>query len=118
MTFHNLYEFLSDLGQNNTKEWMNANRKRYEEVRDFYISWLNAMDAELSKVDPDYTHTTGKQAINRINNNLMYNPNKPIIKTILVQDLIKNPNNVIFTSIWEPVKVLLPVAFTSQNLPF
>ncbi|HEA29434.1 MAG TPA: DUF2461 domain-containing protein [Leeuwenhoekiella sp.] len=80
MTFHNLYAFLRDLGQNNTKEWMDANRKRYEEVRDFYISWLNAMDLKLAKVDPAYTHTTGKQAINRINNNLMYHPNKPIYK--------------------------------------
>jgi uncharacterized protein (TIGR02453 family) len=80
MTFHNLYTFLRDLGQNNNKEWMNANRKRYEEVRDSYISWLNTMDGKLSKVDPDYTHTTGKQAINRINNNLMYHPNKPIYK--------------------------------------
>jgi uncharacterized protein (TIGR02453 family) len=80
MTFHTLYEFLSDLGQNNTKEWMDANRKHYEEVRDFYISWLNAMDIKLSKVDPGYTHTTGRQAINRINNNLMYHPNKPIYK--------------------------------------
>lgn len=80
MTFHNLYAFLRELEQNNTKEWMDANRKRYEEVRDFYISWLNAMDLKLAKVDPDYTHTTGKQAINRINNNLMYHPNKPIYK--------------------------------------
>lgn len=38
------------------------------------------MDLKLAKVDPDYTHTTGKQAINRINNNLMYHPNKPIYK--------------------------------------
>ena len=80
MTFHDLYQFLRDLGNNNSKEWMDDNRKRYENVRDFYISWLNEMDIKLAKIDSDYTHTTGKQAINRINNNLMYHPNKPIYK--------------------------------------
>jgi len=80
MTFRDLYAFLRDLGSNNSKEWMDDHRKRYEEVRDFYISWLNTMDLKLAKIDPDYSPTTGKQAINRINNNLMYHPNKPIYK--------------------------------------
>lgn len=80
MDFEKLYAFLKELQQNNSKEWMDANRKRYEEVRDSYISWLNTMDLKLAKIDPDYSSTTGKQAINRINNNLMYHPHKPIYK--------------------------------------
>ena len=59
---------------------MDENRNYYYEVRDFYIDWLNKMDLKLAEIDPDYTHTTGKQAINRINNNLLYHPNKPIYK--------------------------------------
>ena len=80
MGFRKLFEFLRDLEQNNSKAWMDEHRSRYEEVRDFYISWLNEMDIKLAKVDPDYSPTTGKQAINRINNNLMFHPNKPIYK--------------------------------------
>lgn len=80
MSFKQLFNFLRDLERNNTKSWMDEHRDRYEEVRDFYIAWLNQMDIKLTKVDPNYSNTTGKQAINRINNNLMYHPHKPIYK--------------------------------------
>lgn len=80
MSFYKLYDFLRDLQKNNDKEWMHAHRERYEEVRDFYIEWLSEMDAKLAEIDSDYTHTTGKKAINRINNNLLYHPNKPVYK--------------------------------------
>lgn len=59
---------------------MDENRNYYFEVRDFYIDWLNKMDIKLAAIDPNYTPTTGKQAINRINNNLLYHPNKPTYK--------------------------------------
>ena len=80
MSFYKLYTFLRELQQNNSKEWMDENRNYYFEVRNFYIDWLNKMDIKLAAIDPNYTPTTGKQAINRINNNLLYHPNKPIYK--------------------------------------
>lgn len=92
MGFYKLYDFLRDLQQNNSKEWMDANRKRYQEVRDWYISWLNEMDVLLGQVDSGYFATTGKKAINRINNNLMYHPEKPIYKDHFGAGLDKAPN--------------------------
>lgn len=80
MSFKNLYQFLSKLQKNNSKEWMDANRKEYHAVRDFYIAWLDAMNEKLAAIDPDYFNTPGKKAINRINNNLMFHPNKPVYK--------------------------------------
>ncbi|MDR5589612.1 DUF2461 domain-containing protein [Christiangramia sp. SM2212] len=80
MSFNKLFSFLRELNKNNHKEWMDSHRKEYHEVRDFYIDWLNQMDIKLSKVDPDYSPTTGKQALNRINNNLLFHPNKPVYK--------------------------------------
>lgn len=80
MSFQNLYQFLEELNLNNSKEWMDVNRKNYHAVRDWYISWLENMSLKLSKVDKYYTPTTGKKAINRINNNLMFYPNKPTYK--------------------------------------
>lgn len=80
MGFKDLFEFLRELNRNNNKEWMDEHRKEYHAVRDFYINWLNELDIKLSKIDPDYSPTTGKQAINRINNNLMFHPGKPIYK--------------------------------------
>ncbi|MCH4821667.1 DUF2461 domain-containing protein [Gramella lutea] len=80
MSFNKLFQFLRNLNKNNHKEWMDEHRKQYHEVRDFYIKWLNEMDIKLAAVDPDYSPTTGKQAINRINNNLLFHPDKPIYK--------------------------------------
>jgi len=80
MSFYKLYDFLRDLNKNNNKEWMDQNRSRYHEVRDWYIAWLNELDKELAEVDKEYTPTEGRKAINRINNNLLYHPNKPVYK--------------------------------------
>lgn len=80
MSFHKLFDFLRTLQKNNSKEWMDANRKQYEEVRDWYISWLEDLDKDLAEIDENYHETPGKKAINRINNNLLYHPNKPVYK--------------------------------------
>lgn len=80
MSFYKLFDFLRELNKNNNKEWMDAHRKEYHEIRDFYIEWLNQMDIKLAQIDPDYSPTTGKQAINRINNNLLFHPDKPVYK--------------------------------------
>ncbi|PVW14201.1 DUF2461 domain-containing protein [Marixanthomonas spongiae] len=80
MNFKRLYQFLRKLQKNNNKTWMDNHRDEYHDVRDDLIEWFNQMDIKLAAVDPHYSPTTGKQAINRINNNLMYHPNKPIYK--------------------------------------
>ncbi|MDC8003354.1 DUF2461 domain-containing protein [Aureisphaera galaxeae] len=80
MGFSQLFDFLDRLQKNNTKEWMDANRKEYHVVRDFFIAWLDDLNTRLAAIDDDYFDTPGKKAINRINNNLMFFPNKPIYK--------------------------------------
>lgn len=80
MNFSKLFDFLRALQKNNSKEWMDANRKEYVDVRDFYIAWLQSMNNTLATLDAHYFDTPGKKAINRINNNLLYHPNKPTYK--------------------------------------
>lgn len=80
MDWKELFDFLNELQENNNKEWMDENRKRYKKVRDSFIKWLETIDLKLAKVDPNYTHTDARKALNRINNNLLYHPNKPIYK--------------------------------------
>jgi len=80
MHFKDLIEFLKELSANNTKEWMDANRKWYHQVRNAHIAWLDKINGALAAVDNDYYDTPGKKGINRINNNLMFHPNKPIYK--------------------------------------
>ena len=59
---------------------MDDHRKEYEERRNWYIGWLDQMNIKLAEIDKDYYDTPGKKAINRINNNLLYHPNKPTYK--------------------------------------
>lgn len=91
MDFNALFSFLEQLTKNNSKEWMDEHRNQYEKVRDAYIEWLNAMDMKLAEIDDDYYPTTGKKAINRINNNLLYHPNKPTYKDHFGAGLDKRP---------------------------
>lgn len=96
MNFVNLFRFLRTLEQNNSKEWMDANRKWYYEVREAYISWLDSLNLEIAAFDDAYYDTPGKKGINRINNNLMFHPNKPIYKDHFGAGLDKAPNTADF----------------------
>ncbi len=80
MDFEALLQFLEELQNNNHKEWMDANRKRYHSVRNSFIKWLDELDSKLVTIDPNYFPTPGKKGINRINNNLLFHPNKPVYK--------------------------------------
>ena len=60
MSFSHLYDFLERLQQNNHKAWMDANRKEYHAVRDFFVKWLDEMNDRLAAIDPDYFDTPGK----------------------------------------------------------
>lgn len=71
---------------------MDANRKWYHSVRDEYIAWLDEMNATLMVTHEDYYDTPGKKGINRINNNLMFHPNKPIYKDHFGAGFDKRPN--------------------------
>jgi uncharacterized protein (TIGR02453 family) len=80
MGFLQLFDFLARLQQNNHKKWMDANRKEYHQVRDFFIAWLDTINNELVNIDDHYFNTPGKKAINRINNNLMFHPDRSVYK--------------------------------------
>lgn len=81
MDFNALFQFLHDLQANNHKEWMDANRKQYHSIRNSFIQWLDELDTRLAEIDPGYFPTSGKKGINRINNNLLFHPNKPVYKS-------------------------------------
>ena len=96
MSFKNQIEFLKELQKNNNKEWMDLNRKWYKDVRDEFIVWLNSMNSRLSAIDNEYYDTPGKKGINRINNNLMFHPNKPVYKDHFGAGFDKKPKTADF----------------------
>ncbi|MEM9648731.1 MAG: DUF2461 domain-containing protein [Bacteroidota bacterium] len=96
MDFIALFDFLEQLQKNNNKEWMDANRKWYKSLRAQFIDWLDDLDYTLAELDEEYYPTPGKKGINRINNNLMFHPHKPIYKDHFGAGLDKAPNSADF----------------------
>ena len=91
MDFKELLSFLRDLDRNNSKEWMDRHRKSYHYLRDAFIRWLDGLDAKLAIIDPDYYPTPGRRGINRINNNLLFHPDRPVYKDHFGAGLDKAP---------------------------
>ncbi|WP_420400160.1 DUF2461 domain-containing protein [Flagellimonas sp.] len=96
MDFSELFDFLTQLQKNNSKEWMDANRKWYRTLRNEFVVWLDDLDLTMSHLHDDYYPTPGKKGINRINNNLMFHPHKPIYKDHFGAGLDKAPNTADF----------------------
>lgn len=96
MNFHDLFAFLTELQKNNTKEWMDRNRGWYKSLRSDFIRWLDDLDMTMAELDDDYYPTPGKKGINRINNNLMFHPHKPVYKDHFGAGLDKAPNSADF----------------------
>jgi uncharacterized protein (TIGR02453 family) len=75
-----IFEFLEDLNRNNSKEWMDANRKRYEEAKTIIQDVFDPILEALKEIDPRIIQPNARKSINRINNNLMFHPDRPIYK--------------------------------------
>ncbi len=75
-----IFRFLRDLRTNNSKEWMDENRDRYETAKEYWIDQCQSILNTLAEHDSKYGKITPKSTIGKINNNLMYHPEKPTYK--------------------------------------
>ena len=74
-------DFLKDLRQHNSKEWMDAHRARYTQAKTAWLAEVEKILDFLKNQDP--AHFGGfeaKNCISRINNNRMYRPDLPPYK--------------------------------------
>ncbi|MEM0933659.1 MAG: DUF2461 domain-containing protein [Bacteroidota bacterium] len=75
-----ILEFLKDLTQNNNKEWMEANKNRYQTAKRYWLEEVEDILSALSEHDEHFTMFEPKDTVMRINNNRMFNPDLPIYK--------------------------------------
>lgn len=73
--------FLKDLKKNNTKEWFDENRKRYEAERKKFISFTEELIKMISKFDPSVADVDPKSAIFRINRDIRFSADKSPYKS-------------------------------------
>jgi uncharacterized protein (TIGR02453 family) len=84
-----LFKFLKSLQANNTKEFMDENRKTYTELRTEFIEFLTDVLAGLAKFDNSVANVTAKSCLFRINRDIRFSTNKDLYKTCFSAFLAK-----------------------------
>ncbi|WP_276497324.1 DUF2461 domain-containing protein [Pontibacter litorisediminis] len=68
--------FLADLAQNNTREWFNENKPRYEKARKNYIGFLDELLQEMQHFEPAARGQQGKDLVFRIYRDVRFSKDK------------------------------------------
>lgn len=76
-----IFVFLSDLQRNNTREWFNENKDRYQEALEQFRELASEMIAGISSFDPTLDGIDAKQSIFRIYKDVRFSKDKSPYKT-------------------------------------
>lgn len=68
--------FLSELAQNNSKEWMDANKARYQEVKSAFLDDVRDILFALAEWEPGLAMLEPKQCVFRQNRDVRFSKNK------------------------------------------
>jgi uncharacterized protein (TIGR02453 family) len=74
-------QFLKQLKLNNSKEWMDANRKSYETAKADFEQFVTAIIEGISAFDAELGNLTAKQCIFRVNRDIRFSENKAPYKS-------------------------------------
>jgi uncharacterized protein (TIGR02453 family) len=81
MLSQNAIDFIEDLKQNNNTDWMHANKKRYEDFKKDYHSWINSILMEMKPLDKSLEILDIKNCTFRINRDIRFSKDKQPYKT-------------------------------------
>ena len=74
-------KFLRDLKKNNNKRWFDTHRKQYDEARNDFENFIQAILDRHSKMDVDLKELTAKKCLFRINRDVRFSKDKSPYKT-------------------------------------
>lgn len=74
-------DFIADLKANNTTEWMHANKKRYENYKKDYQSFVGSILAQMKPLDKALEPLEIKNCTFRINRDIRFSKDKTPYKT-------------------------------------
>jgi uncharacterized protein (TIGR02453 family) len=75
-----IYDFLADLAANNSKDWMHANKKRYQEAKGIFLEEVTLLLDRFKQHSPEFEQVDPRKALLRITNNRRFHPNKPLYR--------------------------------------
>ncbi len=73
--------FLAELSENNTREWFEENRNRYQAIRKQFSYFISVLIHRLHDLDPAIGMPEPKNCIFRINRDVRFSPDKSPYKT-------------------------------------
>lgn len=76
-----LFSFLSELKENNRKDWFDDHKKRYEGLKKALLVWMDALIVEMRKADPTLPEMEARQCLFRINRDVRFSADKSPYKT-------------------------------------
>jgi uncharacterized protein (TIGR02453 family) len=82
-------KFLKDLKKNNTREWFEKNRKRYEAAKEDMMQLVEAVIKQLGKKDPTIAPLVAKDCLYRINRDVRFSKDKSPYKHHMAASLIR-----------------------------
>jgi uncharacterized protein (TIGR02453 family) len=81
MDYNKLHIFLSQLAENNHKDWFDANRPTYESLRKEWILVVTELIAGLQEFEPEMAGLEAKNCMFRINRDIRFSKDKSPYKT-------------------------------------
>jgi uncharacterized protein (TIGR02453 family) len=82
-------DFLSDLKMHNEREWFMKNRKRYDDAKSNFETFVQAVIESLAEYDPILKGLEAKSCTYRINRDIRFSNDKTIYKTHLGAFIVK-----------------------------
>jgi uncharacterized protein (TIGR02453 family) len=69
--------FITDVAQNNTREWFAENKVRYETAKDDVLAFVDQLIPKLAAADPEFSiDTPAKKCLLRIYRDVRFSKNK------------------------------------------
>lgn len=85
-----IIQFLTELRQNNNREWFQANKSRYDSLRKGFIDEVQQLIDRIALFDPEIAGLEAKDCLFRIYRDIRFSPDK-------------TPYKIHFAPIWLPV---------------
>ncbi len=79
--FKNIMEFLSNLKNNNSREWFNDHKKEFEQNRDVFLTFIEHLITEIETFDKDIIGVEPKKSMYRIYRDVRFSKDKTPYKT-------------------------------------
>ncbi len=81
MKLNNAYEFLCNLKFNNNRPWFKENNEQYQEAKNQFADFIEALIPRLKAIDNSINVSTAKECMYRIHRDARFSKNKEPYKT-------------------------------------